>query len=299
MSDPGFVLIAADGEARGRITRHVGRLLSAAPRALRNADLRFVSSVGEAIACIAALPPGAIPVAAGGDGTVNLVVRALLGAGVKQRPLGVLPLGTGNVLAHALGVATTRGAVAALVRGGTRSIDLMLTGHPSASVAVMSISVGYESRFIHRMARWRRLGRPVGMAVGAVAALGSGNGGTSVTVDGERLVSPEETFCNAGLYNTAYYGFGRLVLPEAVPDDGEGEAVVHLCGRTYWGALLRGLQRPQREVPGAPRYRRWCHATLATSLPIQVDGEAVGAGSFEIRIAPRALQVIGAPSAAV
>ena len=40
-------------------------------------------------------------VAAGGDGTINAVVN---GVGDSRIPLGIIPLGTGNVLAHHLGI---------------------------------------------------------------------------------------------------------------------------------------------------------------------------------------------------
>src|SRR5690242_18538712 len=66
-------------------------------------DFSFPASAAEAIriARAAAVRPGTAIVAAGGDGTVNTIVGAVAGRDV---PLAILPLGTANDLARALGL---------------------------------------------------------------------------------------------------------------------------------------------------------------------------------------------------
>ena len=49
-------------------------------------------------------------VAAGGDGTIRHAATALIG---MQTPLGIIPVGTGNVLAHEIGLARTATAIPA------------------------------------------------------------------------------------------------------------------------------------------------------------------------------------------
>jgi len=56
-------------------------------------------------------------VACGGDGTVHEALQAIVGGGV---PLGVLPLGTGNVIAHDLRLPRDPGAAAGLLLHGAR-----------------------------------------------------------------------------------------------------------------------------------------------------------------------------------
>src|SRR5688572_3657046 len=63
-----------------------------------------------------AMPPVDVVVAAGGDGTVEDVARHLAGSGV---PIGVLPMGTANNVASALGIAST--PLPELVAGWTRA----------------------------------------------------------------------------------------------------------------------------------------------------------------------------------
>lgn len=60
-------------------------------------------------------------IAAGGDGTVNEVARALVNT---DTTLGILPLGSGNGLARDLGIPMdTEKALDIILRGNTRTID--------------------------------------------------------------------------------------------------------------------------------------------------------------------------------
>ncbi|GHH69940.1 diacylglycerol/lipid kinase family protein [Promicromonospora soli] len=71
-----------------------------------------------------ALDDGAdIVVAAGGDGTVRAVAETMVGANM---PMGVLPVGTGNLLARnlELPLASTGDALDVIVHGRTRAIDV-------------------------------------------------------------------------------------------------------------------------------------------------------------------------------
>jgi YegS/Rv2252/BmrU family lipid kinase len=65
-------------------------------------------------------------VAIGGDGTVHEVVNGLMALAVNARPaLGILPAGSGNDVAYALGIAKDLKATAAMIeRGTTRLVDV-------------------------------------------------------------------------------------------------------------------------------------------------------------------------------
>lgn len=71
-------------------------------------------------------------VAIGGDGTVHEVVNGLMAAPASQRPpLAVIPAGSGNDFAYALGVdGDLRQSVDVLQRGATRAVDV---GHVRAT----------------------------------------------------------------------------------------------------------------------------------------------------------------------
>ncbi|WP_204151282.1 methylglyoxal synthase [Leptolyngbya sp. CCY15150] len=90
-------------------------------------------------------------IASGGDGTVSAVSGVVMGTGV---PLGIIPRGTANAFASALGIPTTmnsiRGSCEVILGGKTRSLDgARCNGHPMILLA----GIGYEAEAIDRADR--------------------------------------------------------------------------------------------------------------------------------------------------
>jgi len=109
--------------ARGEKARSLEQKL----RSLTEADAFLLSRSGETAALARELAQEGYStiVAAGGDGTVNEVVNGIAGLDVS---LGILPIGTMNVLAYELGIPTTQleHCWEIIQRGFTRSIDLAM-----------------------------------------------------------------------------------------------------------------------------------------------------------------------------
>lgn len=108
---------------RGQRLHAVLDLLRAAGVSL---DLCPTAARGDARALAAAATPELCDavVAAGGDGTINEVANGLLDAG-HGLPLGIIPLGTANVLALEMDLAITPQAIAgALLAGQPRPVPL-------------------------------------------------------------------------------------------------------------------------------------------------------------------------------
>lgn len=94
------ILINANAKRGGR------RVAAQIARVLPGANVRVTRSAEEIDAWLRMLPPTRGVLAAGGDGTAVALVNALARVTPESSPLpvmGVLPLGTGNAWAHALG----------------------------------------------------------------------------------------------------------------------------------------------------------------------------------------------------
>lgn len=85
-------------------------------------------------------------VAAGGDGTINEVARGLLGQGV---PLGIVPLGTANVLALELGLRARAGDIADMLLSGPA--HLIGTGLVEGRIFLMMAGIGFDGVVVHRI----------------------------------------------------------------------------------------------------------------------------------------------------
>lgn len=245
-------------------------------------------------AALRSLDPDVVPVAAGGDGTAGLLATALGQNGAGGAVMALLPLGTGNLLAHALGVGDPGRALWALEQGAFRLIDVMRTSHPAVPLALVSISAGFEGRFLHRYAACRFLGRPLAALTALVGSLGQA-AAIGLELDGHAVVPPGKVPFTAGLYNTSLYAGGLVMLPGADPADGAGDAAVYQTAWAYGlalgAALLRTAPRPRADVI----HRRWRTAWIDCPGPLQIDGEPVATREVSVWLEPRSLAVVAPP----
>ncbi len=254
-------------------------------------------------------------VAWGGDGTVNEVASALMH---REAVLGIVPAGSGNGLARALGISRRPGeAIAAAVRGRDRIIDVgELAGRPFANLA----GVGLPASVAELFARLARRSSPDGSArrptdpAGARAVprprllAGRGLAGyvratarELVAYQSRRytLITGERTIERPALLvevaNGRQYGNGAVIAPHARLDDGLLDLVsVDPIGpaRAAWGLwrLFNGTIDRHPYV----HCSRVGEVTITADGPLRfhVDGEVVQGGrSLSAIIHPRALRV--------
>lgn len=236
----------------------------------------------------------------GGDGTTMQAARALVGTEV---PLGLIPGGTGNVLAGNLRIPSDPiRAARILVRGRRRVIDLgraiLPDGEHFFGVAVgagIDARIMGETALVHK----RRWGIGAYMATTLRVLPDLRSTPIVVTVDGETL----ET--NAAL--VMIMNCGEMipplvrVRPEINPEDGLLDMVTITADSPWQGlrglfrVILDGRRGEIRETPYI-RYARGIKFTVesAEPLPVQFDGDPVGDTPFTAEVVPRALTVMTA-----
>lgn len=149
-------------------------------------------------------------IAGGGDGTVNGVVNGLA---TERATLAVLPLGTANVLARELGIASSADAVARIVAGNTRplTVGLLEAGGVTRRFLLMA-GVGVDGAIVRgvRLKEKRLVGKGAYLLSAARLLADWERERLVVTAGGRRIECHSVLVCNA-----ARYGGGFILSPGA------------------------------------------------------------------------------------
>ena len=248
---------------------------------------------GAALARAALADGVGVVIAHGGDGTAMDVATGLVGTG---RPLGLLPGGTGNVLAGNLGVSRSFVAAAAtIVAGATRTIDLgRLTTSAGTRYFAVNAATGFAADLMARTEQRhkQRFGMTAYVARAFVLATELVRAASRIEVDG---VVHEGHAATVIVANCSHIVPGMLPLGAHIePDDGALDVVV-LDASSYAAALRvvwRLFQRRPDADSGITFYRgRSVRVTTDPELPVQSDGDALGTTPLSIDLLPRALPV--------
>jgi len=249
---------------------------------------------GERLAREAAEGGADMVIAHGGDGTVMDVMAGLVGTGL---PLGLLPGGTGNVLAGNLGIGRSFVAAADVIASGvTRAIDLgRLTTAAGSRYFAVNCAAGFAADLMAGTEQHhkRRFGVAAYVARAIVMVSNLVRAHTRIEVDG---VEHEGHAATVIVANCGHIVPGVLPLGAGiVPDDGRFDVAV-IDATSYASALRltwRLLQRRPDVDPGITFYRgRTIHIRTEPALPVEADGEPLGATPMTVELIPRALTVL-------
>jgi YegS/Rv2252/BmrU family lipid kinase len=250
----------------------------------------------------AAIRAGAdVVIAHGGDGTVRVVAETLAGS---RTPLGLLPAGTGNLLARNLGlpVANLDDALAVALTGRDRRIDvgrveLDLSGRDlirqRQSFLVMAgigfdaeVMAAVEPRFKQRIGYWAYVVAGVRMLRGPQLRV-------TLRLDDRPELTRRVRSVIVG--NCGELTGGLRLIPDALVDDGWLDVVcIAPRGVVGWAAIVGAvLTRSRRGHPMVQYFRcRRVEIRAEKPSPVQLDGDPAGlARVLRATVDPAALLV--------
>ena len=260
----------------------------------RIARAPFGTAAESAAAIAAAARSGSFDaiVAAGGDGTVRLAVKAALGTGV---PIGVIPLGTGNVLAHESGLPSQPQAAADLLLHG--EVSFVNAGRANGELFLLMVGIGFDGRIInaldHRLKR--RFGK-LAYVKPTLQALAHGADRLDVTLDGvSRHTASWAIVANASCYGGSFSlaPAASIMEPELVAVLFHGELRLQRLAQLVDLALGR-LDRRAASA-GSDVTTHVCRTALITGtepMPTQLDGDAFGMTPIVIETAAAIVPMI-------
>jgi diacylglycerol kinase (ATP) len=235
----------------------------------------------------------------GGDGMMNLGANLVAGTGV---PLGLVPTGTGNDMARALGIphddaeSATRLLVSQLDRTA-RVIDAgrVTRGDETTWFACM-LSAGFDAVVNERANRMRHpKGRSRYNLALYLELIRLKHLSYRLEIDGETL-ELDGTLVSVG--NGRSFGGGITVLPDAVLDDGLLDVlVVERLGRLEFLRLFAQVARGTHLADPRVHVHRARRVTIhSDDVAAFADGERVGSLPVTVEVVPGALRVL-APAA--
>lgn len=230
----------------------------------------------------------------GGDGTVRRCISTLLRKDHADVAVGVLPAGTGNLLAHNLGIPIDlRGAVDIALHGDPRPIDVGVVNGDQHFVVMAG--TGFDALLIEEAddsGLKDRFGT-LGYVWAGVRHRHVSPAHARITIDGEPWYTGDATTVVIG--NVGRLIGGLTAFPDAAPDDGLLDVgVVEVRSAGQWIRLLGAAVTRRAEASPLARFGVASEITveLDRTLPWQVDGgDRERTDSFDIRCLPGAIRV--------
>ena len=236
-----------------------------------------------------------VVLACGGDGTVRAVAEALAGTGVA---MGLVPQGTGNLLAKTLGTPLElAAAVRVALTGDDRPIDvgrIRVDGAEEERVFLVMAGTGFDAAIMENTPEGlkSRVG-PLAYVVSGLRAMRGRRTRVTLTFDdGEPLRRRTRTVL---VGNSGTLLGGLVLMPKAEIDDGQLDIVnIAPTGLAGWVAVAARVATRKRR--GHERVEHWQASSIVIEAdepqPSQIDGDPIGdASELRMRIEPGVLVV--------
>ncbi|MEM9538227.1 MAG: methylglyoxal synthase [Cyanobacteria bacterium P01_E01_bin.42] len=160
-------------------------------------------------------------IASGGDGTISDVAGVTIGTGI---PLGVIPRGTANAFAMALGIPTNiKGACETILQGNTRTVD---AAQCNDRPMILLAGLGFEAGMVDKASRdlKNQLGTLAYVLAGVQQFTAQETFKATIEIEGKisEFETPAITIANtAPATSVLAQGFGQVI-----PDDGLLEVTI-------------------------------------------------------------------------
>ena len=233
----------------------------------------------------------------GGDGTVQRVVDTVAGSDVT---LGILPAGTGNLLANNLGIPIDlKGALEVALHGARQDLDVgVINGERFAVMAGAGFDAIMMKDADTKMKD--RFGRLAYVYTG-VKASGEASTKVKVDVDGQRWFSGRAGCVLFGSMGTLTGGL--RAFPDADPTDGKLEVgVVTADSPVKWARVLAraAMKKADRSPLARTTRAKKVDVRFAAPVAYELDGGArPAAKKLKVRVQPAAVRFAVPPVPAV
>lgn len=239
-------------------------------------------------------------IALGGDGLIHHALPALVESEIA---LGIVPSGTGNDFARALGIPRRRTAAVDRAIGPITPVDVLRVEHDDGSLTLVAtvVTAGFSGR-VNATANARDF--PRGQLKYTVASLAELRrleafelNVTGLDVAG-RIGARDEVADLCGpcaffaVANTRFFGGGMAIAPRAEATDGLLDLTV-VGGVPAWqlALVLPSVFVGQHMRHPSVRGLATTSVHLEHDQEVWADGELIGAGSITVSVVPKALIV--------
>ncbi len=228
-------------------------------------------------------------VAAGGDGTVSMLVNRL----PPQTPIAIFPLGTENLLAKYLSHTADPARMAQVIASGnTVTMD---AAKANGRIFLIMAGCGFDADVVTRLhadrsshIRHWSYAKPIFESIAQYSY-------PKIDIWVDDMPAPVEGRW-AFVFNVPRYAMNLPIVPDADPMDG----VLDLCkfkkgnlffGLYYFASILTGLHRRSKEAR-VVRFRKLRMESVEGEVPYQLDGDPGGVLPLEIEVQPHFFRAV-------